>query len=333
MGTTVKALAALASLVLLGAGGAQLAGHPLAWVGVPLAALLACAALVAHEPRRGALATAVLCALSNAYLLQAKCAASGSSICNVNSVVNCDIVNSSAASMAFGLPITLFGLAFYSGLALAAAFAGPTPAGPGPVEAARFDQANTVFAGINLLYSAWLAYQSSLIGAICIVCITIYAGNALLLWSGIAALRRQDVGPVEEPGGLLTSASLVAVTAVFALTTLVGSSAWKRCEVPVDLSALEVPGPKPGPTDPAAPAPAPDAAADVSALYHLPRGTVSITGEEPSKGSANPTYVLLEFADFGCSHCAQAFPELDAMLKREKDLQLRYRAFPLSGSC
>jgi len=331
MGTTVKALGALAALAVVAGAAAQLAGQPLAWVAVLLAALLLCAAAIAHDPRRGAFLTAVVCALSNAYLLQAKCAATGTSVCNVNSVVNCDIVNSSAASMMFGLPITLFGLAFYIGLAIAAAFAGPTPTGPGRVEDARFDQLNTLFAAFNVLYSLYLAYQSSLIGAICIVCITIYIGNALLLWSGIAALRRQDLSPLEEPGGLLTSSPLVLIAGAFALGIFVGSPAWGRCEVKIDTTALTAPRPAPTPTS-GAPLPEPQPS-DVSALYHLPRGLVTTTGQEPRKGSADPKYVLLEFADFGCPHCALASRDLEEMLVREKDLQLRFRVFPLTGAC
>lgn len=332
METTVKALAALAALVALGALGAQLAGQPLAWVGVPLAALIACAAVIVYDPRRGAFATAVVCAVANAYLLQAKCAATGQSVCNVNSVVNCDVVNSSAASMMFGLPITLFGVGFYVGLAIAAAFAGPTPREPGRMEDARFDQVNAAFAIFNLAYSAWLAYQSSLLGAVCIVCISIYAGNALLLWSAVAALRRQAVGPLEAPGGIPTSAPFAVIAAVFAAFLLMGGPAWRQCEVKLDLTALVAPNPAPLEAPAPGKAPVPDAL-DVSALYHLPRGTVTTTGQEPRRGSTDPKYILLEFADFGCPHCALASRDLDEMVLREKDLQIRFRVFPLTGAC
>ncbi len=335
MEATSKALTALAAATGLGAALAGAVGQPLAWIGIPAAALFLSAALIAKDPRRGALLTAVVCALANAYLLRAKCSATGSSICNVSEVINCDLVNSSAASMAFGLPITLLGLGFYSGLAIAAALAGPTPTGAGTTEGARFDQVNAIFALINLAYSAWLAWQSSLIGAVCLVCIVIYLGNVLLLWSAVRALRLQAIGPLEAAAGLPTSGPFAAIATTFLVITLIGSSAWKRCAVEIDLSAITAPAPAPPlpgeAPSPAVPAPRPES--DVAALYHLPRGLVTTTGEEPRKGSVDPKYVLLEFADFGCPHCALASQEIEGALAREKDLQLRFRVFPLTASC
>ena len=162
-----------------------------ALAGLLLGLLAACAAVIAREPRRGAVLTAIFAALANAYLLKNKFAAGGGpSICNVNTVVNCDVVNASAASEMFGVPITVFGLAFYAGLAIAGILAGATPREAEP-ERARFDQLNVLFAVVNLVFSAYLAYQSKLIGAVCLVCVSIYLANVLLLASGWLALRHR----------------------------------------------------------------------------------------------------------------------------------------------
>ena len=85
-----------------------------------MAALLAASAgMIQRSPRKGSFATALVCLGANAYLLSLKVDGSGDSACNVNELVNCDIVNNSAASEMFGIPITLFGVGFYSGVVLA----------------------------------------------------------------------------------------------------------------------------------------------------------------------------------------------------------------------
>lgn len=305
-----------------------------------LAVLAACAALIAREPRRGAVATAVFAALANAYLLKNKFAAGGGpSTCNVNAVVNCDVVNSSAASEMFGIPITVFGLAFYLGLAIAGLQAGPTPRTTAEPERARFDQINVLFAIVNLIFSAYLAYQSKLIGAVCLVCVSIYLANVLLLGSGILALRRQSLGPLEEPGGVPVSREFGTITAVFLVVTLVLGAVWNQRPRTLDaLTQATQPAPAPAPTqqgEAPAPQPAPVAppADALARIYHQPRGPVESSGKEPTLGAPGAKYTLLEFADYGCPHCAMTSKLLHPLVERNPDLQLRFRVFPLTGAC
>jgi protein-disulfide isomerase len=49
-----------------------------------------------------------------------------------------------------------------------------------------------------------------------------------------------------------------------------------------------------------------------------------------SKGSKNPTVMVVEFADFDCTHCRTTAPILDAFVKKHEDaVQLVYKYFPL----
>jgi protein-disulfide isomerase/uncharacterized membrane protein len=337
MESTTKGLAVAAGALLLVAAILASAG-PAGYGFMALlgAGILGCAALVSHDARRGALATAMWSAGASAYLLSHKMAAeAGPSICNVNQVINCDLVNASAASEMFGLPITLFGLAFYIGLALAAALAGPLREGAGRAEDARFDQVNALFGIVNVAYSIYLAWQSESIGAVCVVCVSMYLGNALLLASGLIALRRQRVRLLDQAGGLVMSAPSATIAGVFLVVTLIGSSAWAtRSHGPV-LALTPTPAPTPtsstGGTAPAPPAPQEEP--DVSAIYHLPRGVVTTSGDEPTLGSKDPKYILLEWADFACPHCAHAFGEVHQLIAENPDLQLRFRVFPLTGNC
>jgi len=172
----------------------------IAWLS---AALLASAGVIITSARQGILATSLVCIGANGYLFSQKFEGAGESLCNVNEVLNCDIVNSSAASEAFGIPITLLGMGFYGGLALAAM-----------VQEERFPQlfrVNTLFALVNLVYSAWLAYQAKLLGAVCVMCITIYIGNGLLLWAGLRGLKAQGKTLFDGIEKAATSRSLLTI--------------------------------------------------------------------------------------------------------------------------
>jgi len=281
-----------------------------------LGALLFCAGVIAYEARRGALATALLCAGANGYLFSQKMSGSGPSRCNINEVLNCDVINTSEASELFGVPITLFGVAFYTGLALAAMLHERTTP--------KFHQVSGLFALFNLGVSAWLAWESKQLGAVCVVCITIYIGNALLLWAALKGVTAEGQKLFDQLGGALTARSSLLITATFAVVLLTGLAQWQD-------AASSGPDftPKPAPTADAAPA-QPD---DLSRLFARPRGTVTLDGSEPVLGNKDAPYLVVEFADYGCPHCARAARDVATLVEQVPEIQVRFKVFPLTSMC
>lgn len=302
----LAAVSAIAALVLQsGPDGASL------FAGL-LAGLFACGAVIAATPRWGVLSTAALAFGANAYLFSRKLdIASGPSACNISDVLNCDVVNTSAASEMFGLPITLFGMGLYLGLALTALYrAESTP---------RFFQVTGLFAIASLVYSAYLAWESSKLGVFCVVCATIYVANGLLLWAALKGLAGEGRKLLDELGGAPLSTSFLTVAGTFLVVVVVGAGTWQQ--------RTSIPGPSLATGgDPAA------VAEGLALLYASPQGPVTLDGTEPVLGRPDAPYVVVEWADFACPHCARAAEEL-SQLVREYPVQVRFKSFPLSSTC
>lgn len=60
---------------------------------------------------------------------------------------------------------------------------------------------------------------------------------------------------------------------------------------------------------------------------------MGLVGDEPVLGDPNAPYVVLEYADFGCPHCALAGKALKQLVQQHPEIQVRFRPFPLSGAC
>lgn len=294
-----------------------------------LGALMACCAgLVARDTLTGAIATAVAAFGFNAYLFQRKLEASTSpSLCNINSVFDCDKVNTSDWSMAFGLPITLFGMAFYGGIAVAALLA-PT----GKARTPTFDRLLALFTMPAMVYSLVLAGVSKQIGAFCVFCISIYIGNAILLWAGFRGLSEQKAKLLDGLGGLGGSREAIALVGTFVIGNAWGS--WYYQDH-MRATKIEIPRkPEPPKSSDATPPPTqPSEQNMIATLYQQPRGAVEVTGKEPLLGAADAKYQLVEFADFGCPHCAEASEEIKELVKLSPDVQVRFKYFPLTPAC
>lgn len=53
--------------------------------------------------------------------------------------------------------------------------------------------------------------------------------------------------------------------------------------------------------------------------------------DQPALGPSDAKHTIVEFADFRCPHCRQAFGELVEFVKGRSDVRLVYYYFPLSG--
>ena len=53
-----------------------------------------------------------------------------------------------------------------------------------------------------------------------------------------------------------------------------------------------------------------------------------------SKGQADAVVTVIEFSDFECGHCANAYRSLKQVLPYyQKDVQVRFHHFPLDAAC
>ena len=310
-----------------------------------LAAAIACGGVIREDPRWGILGTSVLGLGSSAYLFTRKLAsATGPSLCNVSETINCDVLNNSPASEVMGIPIALLGSGFFLGVAIASVAARDARA--------RLYASTTILAAVGVLYSVYLAGVAYTLGAVCVMCITIYLCTGLLVWAGLRGLHANGEALPQVMSEVPTSQSFVAIVATFLVVVLLGLSTWSGTEE--DNPALpEITGEATEATKPPGDAPdatensQPDALAtrddntladaelaeQVAQLFTTARGPVALSGSEPVLGDPNAPYLVVEFADFGCPHCAQAAVQLKQLVQQVPDIQVRFRPFPLSGAC
>lgn len=301
--------AGLAGVVWVGVSASDAA----AWALAPalVALTLAAAAAVPWSPRAGLLALGALGLGCAAYLFGQKACWWGASACTIGEVFDCGKVNASPQSMVAGLPIALLGAGFYAGV-VAAAWSARTSRDLGLA-----GQLTALLALPSVAYSAYLGWVSEQLGAFCIVCITMYAVNALLLWAGLRAAAAGGRGLAGDLGSLPAASPTSSLLATGALVLLVG---WRTydpacAEAPVTVTKRA------------------DGSADFSSLYSAPRGAVRLSGDEPVLGNPGAPVVVLEFADFGCPHCARASKEVHELVQVRSDVQVRFRPFPLTGLC
>ncbi len=310
---------AFAAAALLGLAGFALGDYGLlAWMG---AAVLVCLGLTLQSARWGVLASALLGLGSSAYLFQRKLDASGTSVCNVSETINCDVVNSSAASMLFGLPVALLGSAFFLGVAVAAMMT--------PSRSTRIFQPIAALGLAGTAFSVHLAYQSWLIGAVCVMCMGIYAANALLVLGGVLGAKEEAGSVTAGLDEIPKSSAWMVIAAVFAVVLLLGQSVWKSSARP-DVASLLEPKPQPGG---AAPAPAPQPEGMEPNLYAKPAGPITLTDDEPILGNPGGRYQIVEYADFMCPHCAQAFPFMHQLVEQNPEVGVHFRTYALTGEC
>lgn len=131
----------------------------------------------------------------SAYALWQHYAPLGSAFCNLGETFSCDLVNKSAFSEVFGIPVALIGILGYVGIGALAVVAYSMVSPPLP-EGVRGQVSNvqcqTLIRLLLLASLAGLAFSLSLtyvelfiIGAICVLCIT---SQALILMITILAV-------------------------------------------------------------------------------------------------------------------------------------------------
>ncbi len=279
-------------------------------VGGIAAAWVLAIALLAWRRLAGAAAAALMGAGVAAYLTLQHSPASGSSFCTVNAVIDCDAVNRSAWSELFGIPIALLGFGFYVAV-LAVLALGRLRRDDHP----RAPHLLVLGGGAAVLYSAVLAGVSAHMGKWCLLCVSMYGFNTLILVAGLLAARRSDASLGAGLAELLrgkTDKSLGAFATAGVLAVVVGLFVYGRAGGTAAADA---------------------GSDDLASLYKATEGPLELDGTEPILGRKDAPYTVVEFADFQCPACAAATPQVFEMVQADPDIRVLYKNFPISSVC
>ena len=237
------------------------------------------------------------------------------SFCNVNDTINCDRVVLSSHGMLLGVPVSAWAIAFYAAL-LGFALRAAAPASAAR-DRARGDAFGWAVAGS--LFSAYLATISIVVlRTLCLLCAGLYVVSALALgaaWAQASPIREAAARLLERWHAVRSHPVLATTLAGTAVAVLVLSS---LLGAQTRLTRDQVFRSNPQFYD---------------WYTNQPIVDVQIDGGY-SQGPEKAPIQLVEFSDFECPHCAQAYVTLKDLLPRyQNQVHFTYHHFPLSSDC
>jgi protein-disulfide isomerase len=152
--------------------------------------------------------------------------------------------------------------------------------------------------------------------ALCLLCLTLYVTVAA--WAIVVLPMVRNFQAV---GGLLARRSTVYAGAAVGLLAAASAGAWSAVRMPAALETAQA-----------------ICAADPRFCEFYRGQPVSapatVTGSEPhAKGPDDAPVTIVEFSDFQCPACGQAFLDLHDVVRRRRDVRLVFRHFPLDQRC
>lgn len=274
------------------------------FAGVAALVSFAASQLIAQRPLVAALGASVVGTGIGTYL--AFFMEKAEDFCGTSSWSNCGKVlnpDNSPWAEIYGIPTSLLACAFYAGLSVAILQGLRT-------QKHAETQTLVLLGGVGSSgVSLFLAYQSKVVlGEWCLFCISLYAVAFTLLAVAIVGLRgSQPVGLKDAligSGGSLSGAGLVAGLLILAV----------------------------GPTGEEAHADHNhEATAFHEELYEEISSPLPVTGREPSKGSVQAEWTVVEFTDYGCGHCADQAPIIQEVVKRHPKMKLLHKHYAFIG--
>jgi protein-disulfide isomerase/uncharacterized membrane protein len=238
------------------------------------------------------------------------------SFCNVNATVNCDVVLGSTYAKLGGISVALLASLYYAALLVAGIVVARSNSAS---RRASLGQAIFFAACAGLLFSLYLAFVSvSVLNSICLLCSALYVVAVGMLIAGWM-LRRNTQRLRSKTGGTQSRQErwiwgvTAGVTAVFA-----GTIGFQLLSGNVALSAEGIRTERP----------------DFYRWYYSrPVTDVSAEGRNV-RGAPDASVTIVEFSDFGCSHCAAFDRNVGELLRGDNaDVRLVFRYFPLDSGC
>lgn len=240
------------------------------------------------------------------------------SFCRVNERVDCERVLSSEYSSVFGISVSLWSTFFYSSVLLLGLLSVVRDS-----FAQRRQLASLIFAlsMFGLLFSLYLAAVSlTVLTTICLMCSTLYLVS-LGLFVSSWRFRRQLV-PVNTRRGAANEKQdrWIVWGGLAAAMTLIAIALWEALGGPAAaVSADEIKTSQPE-----------------FYKWYFDKPVVAIpTDRGNSHGATTAPITIVEFSDFGCSHCAAFDHALEQVLRsgRQEQVRVIYRHFPLDAEC
>jgi len=236
-------------------------------------------------------------------------------LCGGGGGFDCSQVASHASSWLLGLPVALWGLAFYIaafGLALASLLLRPA-------ERSAAVTLGVTLAGAALVFDAYLAWTMvTQIGAICLNCVATYGVNALLVLSFWRLDRTMDEPP--DYASLLGSwRPLFPKLAIVAVAIAgIGAAAFFTWQPLHDIQSF-----------------AREETLDfLEQLRHPPEIDMTRFGGRPARGPATAPLTIVVAGDFQCSFCRALAAHVES-LRREHPDQIRvvFVNAPVNSDC
>ncbi len=305
-------LAVAAAIALIAAFVLQGQGNTLGFLGAIIAACWSAGlAGLLRSPRVGVVIASGAALLVSLYLGNHHVDLQAQAICNVDEVFNCDLVNRSEWSEIRGVPIAYLGAAFYLGAALVALYATPSRA--------SFKNGPHLLAlggGLSVAYSLFLVWASTQVGAWCLLCVSLYGLNALILVAGALWVRQSGVPLGDGLKAVLFAReekSLTVLGIVLVAGVIFGRQANKSEGTTPEASTS-------------------GGGAPPISVFVGP-SEIGLDGTEPVLGNPSGRIVVVEFADFECPFCGIVAPDLHDLASASPDIKILFKNYPLDNAC
>ncbi|HXJ36502.1 MAG TPA: thioredoxin domain-containing protein [Candidatus Eisenbacteria bacterium] len=236
------------------------------------------------------------------------------SFCNMGGVVNCDAVLSSRYGTFLDMPVAL-----WAGVAFAAGVVAAIPGAVLGIYGGLADLVLIALASGGLGFSAVLAtIMAVVLHYACLLCLTL--DLVVVAWFVTVLPLARNFHAAPGAGWLRRRVAAHATAALALAVALAGGT----------FAAVR----SPAPADTVADVEArdPEFARQYVKLPVVPLRDV-VRPDAPSKGPANAPVTIVEFSDFECPACGQAFKDLHDLLRARTDVRLVFRHFPLDSSC
>jgi protein-disulfide isomerase/uncharacterized membrane protein len=237
------------------------------------------------------------------------------SFCNVSTTVNCDVVLTSSYAELAGVSVSLIAAVYYLGLLVAAAVL------MGSRGVSRRQTLATTILGVacvGFIFSLYLAIVAvAILRTICVLCGGLYlVAVGMLVAAWLLRNAEQRVGRKDQAALARRERWVWSATAA-AVAILVITVGWQAMRGKRSLSAEEIQQQRPD-----------------YYRYFFAQPQVEIPAHDgPARGDSNAAVTIVEFSDFGCSHCAAFDHRIGELLRRETGVRLVFRYFPLDSKC